>query len=409
LGAGEPPWPRRLAGDGAALDRLLAEHGAFLRKRLSHSAWCGGPALDFSGADARAILAREHHFTSFDKLARHLADVKQGASSVAAFEAAVDALVAGDLAALERSLRTNPALVHARSPRTHRATLLHYVGTNGVEGWRQRTPANAVSIAKVLLDAGAAVDALADMYGGATTLGLVATSLHPQRAGVQLDLLEILLDHGAALEHPLAAGHGPGVVNGCLANGWPGAAEFLAGRGARLDLEGAAGVGRLEAVRGFFAADGGLKDGATPAQAKSGFQWACQYGRTEVVRFLLGRGVRTEEMHRGQTGLHWAAYGGHADIVKRLLADGPALGLKDGRFGNTPLGWALYGWANPPCEAGGGRHHEVVALLIAAGAAVEAESISPERLAADPRMAAALRGELPGADFSFGATGCSRA
>ncbi|MFN0068971.1 MAG: ankyrin repeat domain-containing protein [Limisphaerales bacterium] len=383
------------AGDAAALGRLLAEHGPFLRRRLRHSAWCGGQAPDFSATDAGAIVARGHHFRCFEELERHRVEVGQGGSPAAAFEAAVDAVVAGDLAALEDSLRRSPALVDARSSRTHRATLLHYIGANGVESWRQRTAANAVAIAGALLRAGAEVDALADLYGGATTLGLVATSLHPVRIGVQDDLLNLLLGHGAAVEPPRAAGGGRSIVNDCLATGRPGAAELLAARGARLDLEGAAGVGRLEAVRGFFAADSGLQGGATPDQMKSGFQWACQYGRTEVVGFLLGRGARADEMHRGQTGLHWAAYGGHAEIVRRLLAAGPAVDLPDERFGNTPLGWALYGRASPPLEVGGGRPLEVVALLVGAGAAVAGERVPAELLAADPRLAAALHGGLP--------------
>ena len=48
-------------------------------------------------------------------------------------------------------------LVHARServtaqdPPVHRATLLHYLAANGVEGLRQRSPANAAEIARLL-------------------------------------------------------------------------------------------------------------------------------------------------------------------------------------------------------------------------------------------------------------------
>src|SRR5687767_9692458 len=44
-------------------------------------------------------------------------------------------------------------------------TLLHYLGANGVEPFRQHTPKNAVEIVAVLLDAGADVNAEAQMYG----------------------------------------------------------------------------------------------------------------------------------------------------------------------------------------------------------------------------------------------------
>jgi ankyrin repeat protein len=156
------------------------------------------------------------------------------------------------------------------------------------------------------------------MYRCTTPLGLVATSVHPVRAGVQGALIDILLNRGASLDRAVAPDYTDGrVVNACLANGRAEGAEFLATRGARLDLEGAAGVGRL--VRSFFNEDGSLKPDATANQMQSGFNWACSYGRLEVVVFLLEKGVNVAERRRGETGLHWAAYGGHVAIVKVLL------------------------------------------------------------------------------------------
>lgn len=147
----------------------------------------------------------------------------------ALFEAAADAIVDGDLTTLDRLLTDSPGLVHARSSRTHRATLLHYVSANGVEDFRQKTPANIVAIATRLIDAGSDVNAEAQSYGGGdTTFMLAATSVHPQRAGVQLDLMRLLLDRGAVIP--------PNAVHACLANGRAEAAEFLLDRGAMLDL-----------------------------------------------------------------------------------------------------------------------------------------------------------------------------
>ena len=78
------------------------------------------------------------------------------------FETAVEAVIAGDLDTLRALLRSDPSLVRARSQREHHATLLHYVSANGVEDERQKTPPNAVEVARTLLEAGAEVDALAD-------------------------------------------------------------------------------------------------------------------------------------------------------------------------------------------------------------------------------------------------------
>ena len=41
-------------------------------------------------------------------------------------------------------------LISARSVRKHRSNLLHYVGANGVEGFRQKTPQNAVEVLEIL-------------------------------------------------------------------------------------------------------------------------------------------------------------------------------------------------------------------------------------------------------------------
>ncbi len=115
----------------------------------------------------------------------------------AAFEAAADAVVNGDEAALKALLAANPDLVRARSSR-HGATLLHYISANGVEDERQITPANAEAVAQILLEAGADANATAQFYGGpATTLGLLVSSLHPHRAGLQARLANRLLDAGA--------------------------------------------------------------------------------------------------------------------------------------------------------------------------------------------------------------------
>src|ERR1043166_4795618 len=117
-------------------------------------------------ADAQLVLAESHGFQTWTGLIRHMNGLNTKSSKTATFEAAADAIVAGDIKTLKRLLQTDPALVRVRSQHEHRATLLHYVSANGVEGYRQRTPRNIVKITKLLIDAGAEVDAEADVYGG---------------------------------------------------------------------------------------------------------------------------------------------------------------------------------------------------------------------------------------------------
>src|SRR5438093_6360029 len=226
------------------------------RKRAKALVKSGGaPTL----TKAQFQIARDHGFASWPKFAKHVEALTHARSPISRFEQAVDAIVAGDARKLARLLREDPKLVHARSMREHDSTLLHYVSANGVEDFRQKTPTNIVEITRMLLDAGADVDAESEAYGGgATALNLAGTSIHPAIAGVQNELMQQLLDRGATI--------GGGDVVSCLRNGRGPAAEYLAARGAHLDLEGAAGVGRLDIVERFFNANGSLKPPATPEQ-----------------------------------------------------------------------------------------------------------------------------------------------
>jgi ankyrin repeat protein len=353
-------------------------------------------------ADAQFFVARSHGFASWPRFAEHLQALARASSPVSKFEMAADMIVSGDSATLEKLLSENPALARARSTRDHRSTLLHYVSANGVEDFRQKTPKNIIEITKLLLKAGAEVNAESDAYGGrSTTLGLTATSCHPEDAGVQLPLMELLIGHGAIIDDP----DGGSAVNACLHNGRGQAAEFLATRGARLDLEGAAGVGRIDVVKSFFKDDGSLKPPATPTQMTDGFAWACEFGRTSVVDLLLQRGmnVNAKLRHDGETGLHWAAYGGHADTVKLLLQHDAPIDAKDERHDGTPLEWALYAWGNSPVRAEHAQYYEVVALLVRTGATLDPRWYEDDedtrravkKLRSDPSMLSALRGEMP--------------
>jgi hypothetical protein len=308
---------------------------------------------------AQFVIARSHGFESWPRFVKHLEGLAKK-SPVSRFESAADAIVDGDVATVKRLLREDPKLIRARSTREHGATLLHYVAANGVENYRQKTPKNIVEITEYLLTEGAEVDATADVYGGGcTTLGLAATSVHPERAGVQEALLQMLLDHGADVELQ-SAGNRHSLVGACLANGRPRAAGFLAGHGARLDLAGAAGIGRLDVVKQLF-------DDATAEQRNDGFLYACGYGWSDVAEFLLEKGADLKaERGDGQTPLHMAVIGGHVEMVKLLLRHQAPLEAVN-VYGGTMWGQTLWSAAH-----GGDPdvYISILELLAAAGARI---------------------------------------
>ncbi|HEY1993260.1 MAG TPA: hypothetical protein VGG81_02570, partial [Edaphobacter sp.] len=133
-------------GDAEALERMRQHHPRFA-KLMDLELRNGRMLL----ADAQLVLAREHGFESWPRFAKHVEALSRKSSSTSKFELAVDAVVAGDTGALARMLCESPELIRARSTRRHRSTLLLYVGANGVEDYRQRSPKNAVEIAEVLL------------------------------------------------------------------------------------------------------------------------------------------------------------------------------------------------------------------------------------------------------------------
>jgi ankyrin repeat protein len=339
------------AGDGTALDLFHRKHPRFLDEKIK---WLpkfipddeiGAATLSLD--DARLAIARSYDFLDWPSLAAYVEAVgREG--PVLEFESAVEAVVGGDLAALAQALRRDPGLVRARSnrvccfdPPVHRATLLHYVAANGVEAHRQRTPANAVNIARALLEAGAEPDALADMYGAeCTPMSMLVSSSHPAEAGVQVPLVEVLLEFGADIEGRGTRKWG-GPLSTALIFGKTDAAKALAQRGARVDLPAAAGLGLIDQAAALLAA-------ADALARHRALSLAAQQGHAAIIGLLLDAGedpnrYNPESNHPHTTPLHQAVLGGHEAVVRLLVARGARLDMRDTIWHSTPLGWALHG------------------------------------------------------------------
>jgi ankyrin repeat protein len=343
-----------------AVDALLAGHARV-------------DAVDFSGETPLTRALRDGAEAIADRLRRAGAVPQEPVDLAELFEDAADAVVDGDLAKLAALLDREPRLVHARSLREHRCTLLHYVAANGVEDERQRTPANAPAVAELLLARGADPDAFALTYGGGpgqTPLALAITSAFPDQAGAMPDLVRALVRGGARVNGP--DGDAPP-----LRHALPSAWNALAECGATIDLSAAASLGRIDRVRELVTRDGALQPGARlgpprPAQEvkDEALLAACRARQTAIAAYLIDAGARIDVRgNQGMTGLHEAVWRCDHATVQMLIERGAPLEIKND-YGGTALDFAVWVIRNQPGTGRGWR--ALVDLLIAAGADVAA-------------------------------------
>lgn len=268
--------------------------------------------------------------------------------------AAVDAVLIGDVPALTTLLDQEPDLANARSP-DGRTLLSH------LTDWPGHRP-SGVEIAQLLINAGADINARTiDSAVGETPLQWAVSAN-------DVAVAEALIDAGASVDgvnddrRPLAQ---------ALFYGQLAAAELLVRRGATIDLEFAAGLGRLDLLQTFFDAAGNLlptagwhhpptnqvilaPDGAASELLEQALVYACICTQVEAAAYLLDRGADVNAQPSGfdvqASPLHWAAGGGNVASVELLLARGADPSARDPAYGGPPYGWAQHHGHNQVCD-----------------------------------------------------------
>lgn len=258
------------------------------------------------------------------------------------FQRAVSLLDAGDVAALEQLLREHPELATARLEEPGE-WLRSKVG-NALEGFFERPyllwfvaedpvradtlPPEIGRIAEAIIAAArrARPDFLQEQLDYA--LSLVSWSWVAARCDVQLDLIDILIDAGAA----------PGLnANNALVNRHVAAAERLIVRGGTQSLAAALCLGRWNDLPDLVAA-------STAEQRQFALVLAALNGNAEALTWMLANGAEvntpSSALYSHGTPLHHAVCSGSLDAVRVLVKAGADLARKDTAWGGTPLGWA---------------------------------------------------------------------
>jgi peptide-methionine (S)-S-oxide reductase len=298
----------------------------------------------------------------------------------ALFREAVSAIDAGDIVRLECLLAAQPWLARDRLD-ARGAWLREQVG-NAVDGFFQRPyllwfvaedpvrngklPANIAAVAHAIIAAAQreGVPNLAEQLDYA--LRLVCWSWIARECGVQIDLIDVLIDAGASVD-------GQGVYEGrfgthadsAIYNGNFAAAEHLLERGAQLTLTTALCLGRwADAER--------LAGSATRDEKQDAFVQAALNGNAEALRRMLALGVEpTTVSVRNQshgTALHHAVWSGSLEAVKVLVEAGADLARRDTIYDGTPLGWAMYGESQANENARAKQYTQIAAYLRERGA-----------------------------------------
>ena len=251
-------------------------------------------------------------------------------SAEPAFRAAVEAIHAGDVAALVRLLDAQPRLLQerassresARVPYFTNPKLFWFVAFNPV--FVEPMPANIVEVARVMIERGVARSDLD------YALELVLSGRVARESGQQEALIRVLLAAGATAT--------PRSIEVAAAHRELAALRVLLSAGQPMTSAIAAALGDEGALRELLAT-------AQPDDVRTAFGLAVINGNLEAARLSLDAGADVNAflpVHAHSTALHQAALAGRVALVELLLERGARRDQRDTLWDATPHDWAVY-------------------------------------------------------------------
>jgi len=260
------------------------------------------------------------------------------------FQMALAAIDAGDLAALEQLLAAHPELVRVRLESPGKwlrdqigpalkgffkaPYLLWFVSEDAVRAGK--LPPNIGELTRAIIRSAQQQNVPSLQEQLDYTLKLVAWSGVAADAGVQLELMDILLEAGASTD---------GIYDSALVNGHIGAVEHLLKRGAPLTLGAALCLERFDDVAPLF-------EHADARERQMAFVLAALNGKSSALQRMIDLGIDvnlpSQDLYAHATPLHHAVCSGSLEAVKVMVDAGASLTIKDKAERATPLGWAEY-------------------------------------------------------------------
>ncbi|XP_071107805.1 ankyrin repeat domain-containing protein 17-like isoform X5 [Haliotis cracherodii] len=192
------------------------------------------------------------------------------------------------------------------------------------------------------------------------------TPLMEAASGGHVDIVRLLISHGADVDAQSSAGNTPLHYAAC--GGYKEVVQELIKANARVEVHNenghtplmeAASAGHVEVARILLDNGAGINTHSNEFK-ESALTLACYKGHLEMVKFLLEAGAdqehKTDEMH---TALMEASMDGHVEVARLLLDSGAQVNMPADSF-ESPLTLAACG-----------GHVELAALLIERGANIE--------------------------------------
>lgn len=272
------------------------------------------------------------------------------------FRQAVEYIDAGNTASLRQLLEANPQLVNTRLDLPgggyfRDPYLLWFVADNPIR--HEKLPANIPDITRLIIDYVKAHAAGSFQNQVDYTLGLVATGRIPRECGVQLELIDLLIDEGAT----------PGNGHGAVAHGNIDAARRLIERGGTLTLATAVCLDdKAETLQ--------LLQSASASEKQIALMAAAFYGKPGIIRLLIDAGAdvnayidQSSGFHSHASPLHQAVFSGSLESVQILLDADADLAATDRIYNGTPFEWSQHMQTGEHDETRRKKIAEIEALL----------------------------------------------